>query len=198
MKSFLTIVRKQFVAGFLFLIPVFVIFIIITKAWTQLNSIGTKIAAIFGMKSIVGIGGATIMTSLVLLLICILSGWIVRFSFMKRFGSWVERGLAKYIPGYNTYKEMAEEKLQNKTRELPFKSALVMQTGFWQPAYIVEQDVKGNSVVFLPDIPDTTKGHLLLVSQDQVKMIPSLTANQLDDKLKKMGKGLLIEQHIMM
>jgi uncharacterized membrane protein len=93
---------------------------------------------------------------------------------------------------------MAEEKLQNKTRELPFKSALVMQTGFWQPAYIIEQDVKGNSVVFLPDIPDTTKGHLLLVSQDQVKMIPSLTANQLDDKLKKMGKGLLIEQHIMM
>ena len=34
MKSFLTIVRKQFVAGFLFLIPVFVIFIIITKAWS--------------------------------------------------------------------------------------------------------------------------------------------------------------------
>ena len=62
---------------------------------------------------------------------------------------------------------------------------------YWQPGYIVEQDQEGNCVLFLPDIPETNKGHILLAKQDQIRILDSMTANQLDALLKKTGKGLL-------
>jgi len=102
-----------------------------------------------------------------------------------------ERQLAKYVPDYDTYKAKAEEKLQNKVKILPYKSALVRWEDYWQPGYIVEQDQAGNCVVFLPEIPETNKGHVLLVRQDQLRIIETMTANQLDALLRKAGKGLL-------
>jgi hypothetical protein len=60
---------------------------------------------------------------------------------------------------------------------------LIKQQEYWQPAYVVEQDADGNYVVFLPDTPDTNTGHVLLAKQDQVRIVSSLTANQLDASL---------------
>ena len=45
-------------------------------------------------------------------------------------------------------------------------------------------------VVFLPDTPQTTQGRILAM-KEQLRIIPSITANQLDASVKKMGKGLL-------
>ena len=103
---------------------------------------------------------------------------------------------AKYLPGYDTYREMAEEKLQPKVKILPYASALLRWQEYWQPAYIVEEDQDGNCVVFLPEIPETNKGRVLLEKRDQARIIPSMTANQLDASLKKARKGLLIEHGI--
>ena len=94
------------------------------------------------------------------------------------------------------YKKMAEEKLQHKIKILPYTCALIRWQEYWQPGYIVEQDGNGNCVVFLPDIPETNKGRILLAKQDQVRMMSSVTANQLDASLKKTGKGLLSEYGI--
>ena len=45
--------------------------------------------------------------------------------------------------------------------------------------------------MFLPEIPETHKGHVLVARRDQVRIVESMTANQLDGSLKKIGKGLL-------
>jgi hypothetical protein len=44
MKSFFANIRKIAVAGFLFLLPVYVLLVIITKAWASLSSVGTGLA----------------------------------------------------------------------------------------------------------------------------------------------------------
>ena len=98
--------------------------------------------------------------------------------------------MSRYIPGYETYKAIAEEKLQHKVRTLDYTSALIQWQEYWRPAYIVEQDEDGTCVLFLPDVPETNKGHVLLAKQDQVRVVSSITANQLDASLKKMGRGL--------
>jgi len=54
---------------------------------------------------------------------------------------------------------MAEEKLRNKVRMLPYSSVLIKQQEYWRPAYVVEQDADGNCVVFLPETPDTSPYH---------------------------------------
>lgn len=196
MKSFLTKLRDVATAGFFFLLPVYVVLIIVTKAWTSLSSLGTQIAAMFGMKSILGVGSSTVFSGLLLIIIWIGCGLLARFSLMSSFSKAIEKTLSKYIPGYETYKSMAEEKFQKKVKILPYRSALIKQQEYWQPAYVVEQDGEGNYVIFLPDTPDTNKGHVLLAQEDQVKLLPSVTADELDTSLKKRGKGLLTEHGI--
>ena len=63
MKQFLTNLRQTAIAGFFFLFPVYVVFIVISKAWTSLVSIGSKLAAVFGVKTVLGVGGTTLFSS---------------------------------------------------------------------------------------------------------------------------------------
>ena len=196
MKTFLAQFRDIAISGFFALFPMYVLFIVITKAWTSFTSVGTKMAGMFGLKSILGVGGTTVFSGLLLIAIWVVAGLLLRFTFMRSLSRALERGLSQFLPGYDTYKRMAEEKLQNKITILPYTCALIRWQEYWQPGYIVEQDGNGNCVVFLPDIPETNKGRILLAKQDQVRMMSSVTANQLDASLKKTGKGLLSEYGI--
>ena len=196
MRTFFAKFRDITISGILALLPLYVFLIVISKAWKSLSSIGTGIAQLLGMKAILGVGGATIFSGLLVIAIWLLTGLLVRYSFLGAVSKAAERQLAKYVPDYDSYKAKAEERLQHKIRVLPYASALIRWEEYWQPGYVVEQDQEGNCIVFLPEIPETNKGHVLLAKQEQVRMVASMTANQLDASLKKIGKGLLSEYGI--
>jgi len=196
MKTFLTHVRDIAISGFFALLPLYVVFIVIAKAWKSLSSVGAGIAGMFGLKPIPGVGGTTIFSGLLVMTLWIVTGLLVRFSFLAALSRAAERMMSKYIPGYDTYKAIAEEKLQHKVRALDYTSALIRLQQYWRPAYIVEKDEHGTFVLFLPDVPETNKGQVLLAQQDDVRVLSSITANQFDASLKKMGKGLCSEYKI--
>ena len=196
MKTFLGHLRDIAISGFFAILPLYVLFIVIAKAWKSLSSVGAGIAGMFGLKSILGVAGSTVLSALLVIALWIVIGMLVRFSFMAALSRAAERAMSKYIPGYETYKAIAEEKLQHKVRALDYTSALIRWQEYWRPAYIVEQDEDGTCVLFLPDVPETNKGHVLLAKQDQVRVVSSITANQLDASLKKMGRGLCSDYKI--
>jgi len=196
MKVFFARLRDITISGILALLPLYVFLLVITKAWKSLSSIGTGVAQMLGMKSVLGVGGATVFSGLVIVTIWLVTGLLVRYSFLGAVSKAAEKQLSKYVPDYESYKAKAEEKLQHKVRILPYTSALIRWEEYWQPAYLVEQDQEGNCVVFLPEIPETNKGHVLLARQDQVRIVESMTANQLDASLKKAGRGLLSDYGI--
>lgn len=191
MQSFFAKIQNVAVAGFLFLLPVYVLLVIMTKAWASLSSVGTNLARMFGLQSMLGVGGSTAVSGLLLILIWIACGLLVHISFVGAVNKAVERLLIKYIPGYSTYKAMAEDRLHQRTRTLPYASVLVRRDLGWQPAFLIEQDAEGNCVLFAPRAPDTSAGTILLARRDQLRFMPTITANQLDASLKTMGKGLL-------
>jgi hypothetical protein len=86
---------------------------------------------------------------------------------------------------------MAEDKLHQRTGTLPYASVLVRGDLGWQPAFLIEQDAEGRCVLFVPRAPDTSAGSVLVATTDQLRFMPTLTANQLEACLKTMGKGLL-------
>ena len=196
MKVFFTRLRDITISGILALLPLYVFLLVITKAWKSLSSIGTGVAQMLGMKSVLGVGGATVFSGLLIVTIWLVTGLLVRYSFLGALSKAAEKQLSKYVPDYESYKAKAEEKLQHKVRILPYTSALIRWEEYWQPAYLVEQDDEGTCVVFLPEIPETNKGHVLLARQDQVRIVESMTANQLDASLKKAGRGLLSDYGI--
>ena len=196
MKALLAKVRDITISGILALLPLYVLLIVITKIWKSLNSLGAGIAHMFGVKAILGVGGAAVFSGLLTAAIWLITGLLVRYSFLGAVSKAAERQLSKYVPDYDSYKAKAEEKLQHKVRVLPYTSALIKRDEYWQPGYIVEQYQKGNCVLFVPEIPETSKGHVLLARMDQVKIVEPMTANELDASLKKTGKGLLSDYGI--
>jgi hypothetical protein len=193
MKQFLTNIRQTAIAGFFFLFPLYVVFIVISKAWTSLTSIGSKLAVMFGVKTVLGVGGTTVVSSVLIIASWLLCGLLVRVSFVGAFSRAMERWISNLIPGYAAYRAIAEEKVAHKIKMLPYASALLKRGDFHQPAFVVDKDDDGNFVLFLPDIPETSHGQVLVARADKVLLVPSLTANELDAVLKKMGKGLLSE-----
>jgi hypothetical protein len=191
MSQFFTKLRQIVVAGFFFLFPLYVVFVVISKAWTSLTSIGSKLASMFGVKSVIGVGGTTLFTSLAIVAIWLLCGLLVRVSFVSAFSKALERTISGLIPGYATYRAIAEEKVAHKTKLLPYDSALLNQGDCQQPAFVIDKDDEGNFVLFLPDIPETNHGRVVVAHGDKVRLVPSLSANELDVLLKKLGKGLL-------
>jgi uncharacterized membrane protein len=188
MKRFLTKLRDVAVSGFFILLPAYVLLIIITKAWSSLSTLGKSVAAMFGMTSILGMGGSTVFAGALLIVSWIVCGLLTHLSLVAAFNRAAEKWFSTHVPAYDTYRAMAEEKLQHKVRVLPYTAALIRRQEYWQPAYIVEHDADGNYVMFLPDVPDTSKGYVLLARQDQIRVLSSATTNQVDGSLKRMGR----------
>jgi uncharacterized membrane protein len=183
----------MFIAGFVFVLPMFFVFQIANRVWTSLGSLAIRIARLGGEKHSLGVQAETVVTGILLVVICLACGWLVHFSLVSAFHNFIERTLARYIPGYETYRATTESKVHKPVKVLPYTSALIKHAGFWQPGYVIERDDAGNAVIFLPDIPNTDHGQVLLATASQVQVIPSVTANQLDAALKQRGKGLLNE-----
>src|ERR1700741_4373916 len=116
MKQFFTKLRQTATAGFFFLFPVYVVFIVISKAWTSLISVGSKLASMFGVKTVLGVGGATLFSSLLIIAVWLLCGLLVRVSFVGAFSRNLERTIASLIPGYASYRAIAEVQIALTTK----------------------------------------------------------------------------------
>jgi hypothetical protein len=189
--------QKQFAAfkritltGLLFLVPLYVVLLIAKQAWTSLHSMGSTLAKIFGVSGVIGVGAPTALSVVLLILLCYCCGLVAHVSIVAAVRSRLDGWLAAYIPGYAKHRGMVEQKLDGKMPALPYASALIRQQEFWRPAYLVEQDPEGNCVLFLPDVPDTANGTVLLAKRPDIVLVPSLSANDLDGSLKKRGAGL--------
>jgi len=81
MKAFLAKFRDITISGILALLPLYVFIIVIQKAWKSLSSIGTSIAHVLGLKSILGVGGATLFSGLLIVVMWLVAGILVLIHF---------------------------------------------------------------------------------------------------------------------
>ena len=196
MQTYFAAFRRTTLTGLLFLVPVYVLLLIVTQAWTAVSSFGARLATMFGLTSILGLGASSVLSSVLLILLCYGCGLVARVSVIAGFRSRIDGLLATYVPGYAKHRVTVEEKLHGKTRSLPYTSALLRQQNFWRPVYVVEQGADGNCVVFAPDVPDTSSGTIVLAKRHDVLLLPSLPAPDLDASLRKLGTGLSSEPRI--
>jgi uncharacterized membrane protein len=200
MRSYLAGFRRVIVTGLVFMLPVYVLLAILTRAWTSLSLLGAHLASLFGLKSIMGVGASSVLSGIALLVIWSGCGVLAHVALFAALRSRVDQWLNTYLPGYASYRAMVENKLQGTPPTLPYASGFIKQQNFWRPVFVVEQGVDGYYVVFVPSVPDTTKGSVLLVAGKDVQLVPALSAIDLDASLKKLGAGLLsdhgIQRHV--
>ncbi|MGL6268994.1 MAG: hypothetical protein ACRC2O_13770 [Chitinophagaceae bacterium] len=187
MKIFIDKFRNTILSGIMLFLPLFFLIGLIQKLWYSLTGVGAKIAGLVQFKVVTGVGAASIITSILIILIFYISGLLVRFAFIGKFKNWIEDSFLQYIPGYLTYKVKVETKLIKKTEDwLP---VLVKSDEGARPALLIE--VKDQmSTVFFPNSPDTNYGVIWVVDSVRVKHL-SGDANTLLKSVQYSGKGLL-------
>jgi uncharacterized membrane protein len=176
------------ISGIIFLIPVFVIIVILQKLFTTMKGLGQQLANLLGIKTVAGFGGATIGTTILLLATFYACGLLVRFTMFTAMRSWLENKLLMHIPGYLGYKVKMEEKLLPKTEKRV--AALVTTADITRPGFLVARE-NGRCTVFIPNTPDTDTGQVWIVNEGQVKEL-GIAEKSFIDGIRHSGKGLVL------
>jgi len=187
-KKTLSFLKSTIIGGLFFLVPLFVVIIIFGKIWQKMTGVGSKLSAMLGIKSVAGIAGGPLMTSLIILLICIVSGLLIRLALFANFRTWLDNLLIKYIPGYEFYKITLEQKIIKDDVPAARPTVLLTIDGIGQPGVIVEELSDGRKVVFIPSKPGTPEGQVYVVNDAAVTLLHMEEAN-LNKLLSKQGKG---------
>jgi uncharacterized membrane protein len=187
MNAFMQHVRNTIISGIVFLIPVFVIIVILQNLYSKLTGFGKQLSALLGIKSVAGVGAATIGTTILLILIFYCCGLLVRFAMFSSLRNWIDRGLM-FIPGYVNYKVKMEEKLMPKVES---RVAALIRTGdVERPGFLVNRR-ENKCTVFIPNSPDTDTGEVWIVDEIQVKELGIADAVFLNG-IRHSGKNLKV------
>lgn len=88
LRTCLATFQRVATSGLLFLLPVYIVLVVVTRAWASLATFGTNLASAFGLKSIMGVGASMV-----------LSG----------FRSWSSGSSAGCLPRYRSSQHSADE-----------------------------------------------------------------------------------------
>jgi uncharacterized membrane protein len=185
MKNFFQHLRRTIISGIVFLIPVFVITVIMQNLYNKLTGFGKQLAAMLGIKTVAGVGAATIGTTILLILAFYCFGLLVRFTMFTSLRNWIDRGLM-FIPGYVNYKVKMEEKLMPKTESRT--AALIRNGDVERPGFLMHRE-NHKCTVFIPNTPDTDAGQVWIVDEQQVKELGPADAAFLNG-IRHSGKNL--------
>lgn len=188
------IFRHHIVTGFIFLMPVLISIVVIGKFWDKLLTMGGQVARLLRVDTIFGPAGDAIMALILLLLFCVIAGFLVRMSVFRRMSDWLDAKLASFIPGYLDLRKETEVKIGTAPAEEVFETCLVHTEEHWRPAYLIDTDDEGNATIFIPAAPTFTTGQVVVTTSANYKKL-EIDSKALNAYLTKMGKGLSISLH---
>ena len=178
--------KATIVGGLLFLVPGVLVLIILGKA-LQLASVVAQPISDHLPDVVFGVGVASTVTVLVLILIAFFAGLFARTKAGKRMGARVEGSLLGGLPQYRILKSVAEglAKVESAEGVIP---ALVSIEGGWQIGYLIESLENDWVVVFMPQAPTPMSGNVMYLPANRVRPlgIPMAQAMAL---VKRMGVG---------
>ena len=186
MKKLLSNFRNTILSGILFFLPIFFLLGLIQKVWQGLTGFGAKLAAFVGVKGVAGVGAASIVTTILLIIIFYICGLLIRFAFIGNFRNWIENTLLQYIPGYLTYKVKMEEKLIKNADER--RPVFVVTPNGSRPGLLIETTGQ-SATVYLPNTPDTNNGQVWVVDLSTIRHLKG-DAKSLLKSVQYSGKGM--------
>ena len=187
MKEFL---KTTIIGGTAFLLPVALVLFILSYALRLVKRLAGPIS--HGLKldqlgELAGIGTATILSVLVLVLISFVAGIVARTAVGGRITRWSESSLLGRLPHYQLIKSMAEG-LAHIESASGLKPALVCIEDGWQIGYLLEQLENDWVAVFLPQAPTPMSGNIMYFPTKRVRPL-GITMVQAMSIVKAIGVG---------
>jgi len=180
-------VRTTLIGGVFFLVPMVLIILVVRHALGILRTVAQPLAELLPFKTVAGVGVATLVSALALLLICFAAGLVARTEPGRRLNQWLEWNLLRLVPGYTILKGVVESATGLES-ESKHAVALARIEDAWQLAFIIEEHEGGLLTVFVPGAPTPWAGSLYYLTEDRVKRltVPAISALA---AIKRLGAG---------
>jgi len=188
MKNLLKLVKTTVLGGVVFLVPLVVAGLLLTKALLVLR----ELAQPFGLMIPNDRPGGVLLINLclfsVLLLICFLGGVAAKSSFGRGIGEWLEQHLLNAIPGYAFVKGVTESVAKTESTSGSFTPVLARFDDNAVLAFEVERGPKGGVVVYLPGAPNPWSGSIAHVDAERVQAL-DLSMTEAIKLIQQLGHG---------
>jgi len=191
MRAILKRLRSHIVTGFIFIMPVLITIAVLGKFWGKLMKIGGMISGLLRVDTVFGPSGDAVIAVVFVLFVCVLAGFLIRVSFLKRISERIDQRLNDLIPGYSQIRSQTTKKVGLEEEEDPlFEACLVKVQELSQPGYIIEQNPDGTQTVFVPQAPSFTSGQVYVVDPGRIRKL-DIDSAALNAHLVRLGKGIL-------
>jgi uncharacterized membrane protein len=186
MKQVINFIKTTIAGGILVLIPVVVSVIILAKVFSFLQRFSDGIARRLSFASIGGVGISTMISIVLLLIICFLAGVVVRTKSARGIVGWLEDRVLVYIPGYAYLKAISANAL-TKEGTANWKPATVFIDDNEVICFVIDES-ENYCTVFLPSAPTPSSGMVGARHKSNIRYL-SLTVRETILLIKQFGKG---------
>lgn len=182
-------VKATVVGGLLFLLPAALVVLILGHAMRLAMHVARPVSHFLGLDQQhgFGIGGATVVAILVLVIVSFAAGVFARTRVGRKLTRWVEGSLLGGLPQYQMFKSMAEG-FARLDASNDLKPALANIEDGWQVGYQIETLEGGWVAVFLPQAPNPMSGNVMYLPAERVRPL-AISMVQAMTLVRRMGIG---------
>jgi uncharacterized membrane protein len=162
-KQFRQSLTQAFIAGVLFVLPVYLAILLLLKAAKSLGGLVKPLAALMPDW----LPAENLLSLLLVLVVCVLVGLALRTSPGQAARTGIENSLLQKIPGYGVFRSLTRQ-MAGDSRESAWRPALAEIEDALVPAFIVEELEDARFTVFVPSVPTPLSGAIYILAAARV------------------------------
>jgi uncharacterized membrane protein len=170
-KSFLNFLKTTILGGLLVIVPLFLVFLVLTEAVDMVIAVVHPFAVMLPGEWVASERVARFLALGILLGLCFLIGLATRTRRGVSSGRWMERTVLQRVPGYAMAKTLTKQFTGGEGESRFAPAVLRSREGDLTLAYIIEEHDNGYFTLLLPSSPVGTAGSLRYVSGERVKRL---------------------------
>lgn len=190
MKSILGFIRATLTGGIIFLLPLALILVILSKIMAVISKLASPLASRMPDLAM-GLDGSRLLTIFILIALCFLAGILFRLAIMRRMVGKLEDSVLVYLPGYYLLKSITADavgaKIAHHLDPVMIKDGDTFVIGF------LSEEKNGYAMVYIPEVPKHDSGELRIFPSSSIIKLKA-PVNLFARSLKNYGTGIL--EHI--
>lgn len=175
------------------LLPLMLLFTILEKAFGIIRRVIKPVEAILPADHIMGIGMISLISILLLLLICFLAGALTEKEWVRFFISKLEDNVLVMIPGYSMMKSRMSEFVIDDEHKWQVVLIGEEADGLFDVGVLVDDSQGDYCVVFFPEPPDCKSGAIRVVHHSKIRK-SDMPMGKLFKSIRQYGEGVPVQE----
>jgi uncharacterized membrane protein len=187
-RQALEFIRTTIIGGALFLLPIFVVLLVLGKILGVMGGLTEPFVTALGVDSIGGIAVSNLVTILAVLLAAFFAGLFARTEPGQAALTWIREGVSAIIPQFSLIQDVARKVGADEEEDVAEMPVVLVPTDAgWALGLLLEEEGDWHAV-FLPGAPQMSSGSVAYAHTDQIHRT-GLTLTELWVMLRARGKG---------